>query len=643
MSTARHSLRWHVWRTIRTVVLWGVCVSGALLFYAHAVGIPDCLVRHILSRVNRGSFAVDIGSAKLSGIMHVNVDRATIYRKRVLGPPMLETGTVRVRLAPLAWFQGCSAIDDIVVDDVIWRPLQGRSQHRHPPGLIRRPLDFSAEIRNCQVHGVTLNSIRFSAVGHGQLLQVDDLSVSLQRSEKEGRLGGGLAYDLATRTLSGRLVTNVDPHIMTPLMDLYEMNYPLELVNRFNCDGAAPRGEFVFDRRMGVKGDIHLTGDFRIRDCSYRGVGLLRADGALTIDRRGDNYKVSVNNLFVVRREGMANVAFSVYPREKLVEFTAESTIAPLAMARMVGVLTNITPQHIEIQGASTIEASGRVDVNDSYAQTDFWAKVQADRIRVHEMTCDSGAVDLHMVGRSVTLTNFEASVYGGIASGHVVLEIPPRGESNSHYRASLNFEKADFESFMKAVTPPESKNAYQGELSGGLQIEGDSAGAFLKSINGVGSVHVRDGRVFLLPVFGGLSRLMTKIIPGLDFVLRQSDAKSEFEINDGVLTTEKVAVEGGILSLKGHGSYRLGDELDFDIQVKLMKEHTLVAKLLRVLTYPISKLFEFRLRGTLSEPVWYPVNFSMDLLERVGFKKREANTPSPPEPVIELEDDTSL
>jgi hypothetical protein len=34
-----------------------------------------------------------------------------------------------------------------------------------------------------------------------------------------------------------------------------------------------------------------------------------------------------------------------------------------------------------------------------------------------------------------------------------------------------------------------------------------------------------------------------------------------------------------------------------------------------------LSWLFEFRLRGTIDNPEWYPVNFSRDLLERVGLK----------------------
>jgi hypothetical protein len=614
------------------LTLWLLFIAGAFLLYANSVGIPNFILRPALARVNRGAFAAVIDDAKLDGFSHVRFDRACVYRKKVIGAPMFEADSVRVQLDVMAWIRGRSIVRTLTVDDATWRPAQGRSQEKGAPSKKRRPFEFTAEINNCEVQGITLDCIRFRASGQDQRLQVENLEVSLHRAEKAGRFGGSLAFDLSSRSLSGRLVTNLDPHIVIPLIDPHSMAYPLKLIKRFSFDGPAPRGELVFDRRLDVQGDLHLTGDFRIRDCSYRGVDLLRADGALTIDCRDENYSASMNNLFIVRREGMANVAFSVFPREKRVEFTAESSLEPLAMARMVGILATVTPRHIEIQGASTIEASGVMDVGDQYANTDIRARVQADHIRVHELSCDSGSVDMRMVGRSVTLTNIEASVYGGIGSGNVVLDIPPRGESNCHYRANVSIQNADFERVMQAVRPPKSKNAYQGELSGTLQLEGDSSGDYLKHLKGSGAIHVRDGRVFLLPIFGGLSRFMTKVIPGLDFVLRQSDATSKFEISDGVISTEKVAVEGDILSLKGHGSYVINQELDFDIQVKLMKEHTLVSKLIRVLTYPISKLFEFRVRGTLSEPDWYPVNFSMDLLERVGLKKRERSADKAPE-----------
>jgi hypothetical protein len=56
-------------------------------------------------------------------------------------------------------------------------------------------------------------------------------------------------------------------------------------------------------------------------------------------------------------------------------------------------------------------------------------------------------------------------------------------------------------------------------------------------------------------------------------------------------------------------------------VQVKLLKDDPLIAKVVRLITWPLSKLFEFRLTGTLDAPRWYPVNFSGELLEKLGLK----------------------
>jgi hypothetical protein len=114
----------------------------------------------------------------------------------------------------------------------------------------------------------------------------------------------------------------------------------------------------------------------------------------------------------------------------------------------------------------------------------------------------------------------------------------------------------------------------------------------------------------------------MAKLVPGLDFVLRQGDLSLDYTLAGGKVRSDNVSVEGDVLSLSGRGDYFLDERLDFLVQVKLMRESPIVGRLLRLITWPLSKLFEFRVAGTRSEPVWYPVNFSRDLLERLGIKR---------------------
>jgi hypothetical protein len=174
----------------------------------------------------------------------------------------------------------------------------------------------------------------------------------------------------------------------------------------------------------------------------------------------------------------------------------------------------------------------------------------------------------------------------------------------------------------------------YRGRVSGRFDVSGLVEDRTGEALTGEGAIRIKDGRVFMLPLFGGLSQALARVIPGLDFVLRQTDARAEFVIRNREARSTEIQVEGDVLSLTGRGAYRFDGGLDFYAQVQLMKHQTLVAKVLRTLTYPLSKLFEFRLRGTLDEPDWYPLNFSPELFERLGLKAAEEDGgAAPPEP----------
>jgi hypothetical protein len=611
---------------IHFLVFTAALVTG-LLLYANVVDLPRPIVSRVLASMSRGAFAFEAGAARLRGILSVRLTDVAMYRKQVLGDPMLESDVIYVRISPLAWMRQGAPVSSVVANHVVWRPKQGKSRKRRPPRPLRRRLAFRAQARSGRIYDVMLTNVACRVEGLGEKITAGDIEATLSAEGVSGRLSGQIGFDLMSRVMSCRVVSNFDPRIVKSFLFAHEMDFCRMLIERFSFEGEPPLVEWGFEWLVQEKGDIHVTGDFRMRDCTYCGVGLLRADGSVTVDRRGTNTFAELNNLFVVRREGMANVAFAVRPDEKRIEFDAESSLQPLAMGRMVGGLTNLLAKQVLFEGASTVVARGTLDYGGTHAGTDLRGSVQADRVAVGPFRCESGSCDIFMRGTEVTLTNIAAIVCGGTASGNVVLEVPPGGLSNVQYRADIRARGLDFEKFMQTVSTQGEDREYKGRLSGELQVTGRSGPAFDKTLNGKGRVRVSDGRVFMLPIFGGLSRLMTQVIPGLDFVLRQSDANCRFSIRDGRINTDKVAIEGDILSLSGRGAYDIGGDLDFDVQLKLLKEHTFVAKLVRVLTYPISKLFEFRLKGPLDDPKWYPVNFSFDLLERIGLRKTDSES----------------
>jgi len=116
----------------------------------------------------------------------------------------------------------------------------------------------------------------------------------------------------------------------------------------------------------------------------------------------------------------------------------------------------------------------------------------------------------------------------------------------------------------------------------------------------------------------------MTKIIPGLDFVLCQSNVKSKFTISDGKFHTRDVLIEGELFGLTGRGDYYLNNDLDFKVRVNLLKSKTLMGMTFQRLLSPLRWFLEFRLTGTFDKPRWYLRTFSKDMLKKLGLSRTD-------------------
>jgi hypothetical protein len=327
---------------------------------------------------------------------------------------------------------------------------------------------------------------------------------------------------------------------------------------------------------------------------------------------------VRVAPLLVVRDEGMARGGFTVYPNRETVEFDGASTINPAALFRMIGVLTNEIQRSFVFGGPVTIAGKGVVDFG-RMRQTDFRTTVTCRNLGCWTLDTEEATFNVGMKGLTNFIENVQGTMYGGRISGSATLIVPYGSETNLRYRVDAVASGVDFRRLV-AGRIREPKEEYTGQLSGSVRVEGIAGTGCAKTAVGEGAVNIKNGRLFVLPLFGGLSQQIARVIPGVDFVVRQTDGSASFRIRDGKLVSDKALIEGGLLSLSGKGFYALDETLGFDVQIRLLRERSFVAKLLRVPTYVISKIFEFRLRGTLTKPDWYPVNFSWGLGDRLGL-----------------------
>jgi hypothetical protein len=173
-------------------------------------------------------------------------------------------------------------------------------------------------------------------------------------------------------------------------------------------------------------------------------------------------------------------------------------------------------------------------------------------------------------------------------------------------------FDNTDFTAALRAVTD-RIEQSHEGRLSGTADLTGFVGVGQGHTATGRGTIHIEDGRLLEIPIFGGFSRHLARIIPGVAFT-SQSDFHSVFRIARGRAVTEQAELQGALLTMQARGAYGFDRSLDFVVEAKLLRKG-LVAEVVRLLTLPVTKLLEYDLTGTLSAPQWIPRNMPKELL----------------------------
>ena len=98
--------------------------------------------------------------------------------------------------------------------------------------------------------------------------------------------------------------------------------------------------------------------------------------------------------------------------------------------------------------------------------------------------------------------------MYGGEISGAARFVVPQAPASNTAVDVALKMKDVDFER-VADVWIDEAENGYRGRLSGELVVQGLLGAQNTGTLHGNGLINIDDGRVFMLPVFGGLSDII--------------------------------------------------------------------------------------------------------------------------------------
>jgi AsmA-like C-terminal region len=238
---------------------------------------------------------------------------------------------------------------------------------------------------------------------------------------------------------------------------------------------------------------------------------------------------------------------------------------------------------------------------------------------------------NIHWLGQTLILTNLTASFYGGDANGSARFDFRPKEGADFEFVA--NVKNADMHRLAADLSSP--TNHLEGVLGGRFVITSANSKDW-RTWNGYGRANLHDGLIWDVPIFGIVSPVLNTIAPGLGSS-RATDATARFTLTNGVAFSDDLEIRSTMVRLQYLGTVDLQSRVNEHVTAQLLRDTWVVGPLISTALWPVSKLFEYKITGTLqkpnSEPVYVPKYLLMPLhpvrsLEEILSGGADTNTP---------------
>ena len=460
--------------------------------------------------------------------------------------------------------------------------------------------------KNLVAAAVPVPSLRFEFQLENGDLTLSNLTAEVGLAQQQGRLEGRFALQGSTRRFQVQAHTTFDPHALFPIMGQGLSN----VIALIHFDEHLPVADLGATGMLSDSKQLVVTGRVSAADFTFRDERVVLAKSAFRLAHN----VLDLPDAQVVREDGYVQGHATYDIDNEMLDVDATGAAPPPPVAHMISAGLERTIRRFTFAGPVRVAVKGRVSVGSTSQHTDLRLTAEGERLGWNRLLAERANFDLRVIGPRLTFTNVHGVFCGGEFHGAADFS-NVADASNCHYTASLAITNASFASICETLRSPAvdgttTSNSMSGELTG--QVAWSGRLDPWQSMEGSGEVYIHNGSIFQIKLFGGLSTLLGKIYTGLGS-LSQTEFQMPFTISTGQIHSDDINIKGNVISLKGHGDYRFTNELNFNAQVQLLRNGT-IADVLRIVTYPVTKLLEFKLIGTLEDPKWRPVNLPKEL-----------------------------
>ncbi len=472
--------------------------------------------------------------------------------------------------------------------------------------------EFSLELENPRILGVEAEYVSGKVASSGRRITLSDIKLVLPDRDCKAHLSGDFEMDLDMQRIRGDLRGSLKQSQVRPLIEILDVQCALEYIDAFTGISSPIPANMRLRADLTTK-DIALKIGMTLPECKYNSVPFEKGEGGIEFESFHENGKLKT------RTKVFVPVASDAKGRRLSGWLSVDDAAGPYRIEMDVR-------SELDVKDAvSIIDIDGFDGLDD--VRCDTPPLVTAKGVCATE-TSDVAANSLsgtfsflHGAVNGFSMNDFRAEY---TLKGDV-LELEMRATGKTGGRISA-FNRIDFEGFEDGKGRYETKGDYKdgsleeladlltfdlGERNGKVDWKLEMSGALedetFKTLNGRGKLEIRDGHLAQMKLFAGLTELLAEKIPGVSFLVNQTQASCDYTIEDGIFKSDDIFIEGGLISIKGWGKYDIvNDNLDFITRVQFMKKESLVGKIVHPVTLPFTKLLlEFKVNGPLDDPQW--------------------------------------
>lgn len=305
----------------------------------------------------------------------------------------------------------------------------------------------------------------------------------------------------------------------------------------------------------------------------------------------------------VVRTEGMGSAESVVIdiPRKKLFINHAAGALNVADVTHAIGPAVEKTMEPYHFFEAPPAQVHGFVDLENELG-SDLRFTVAAGAFEWRSFRFQQITGDVHWAGTALTLSNVVGSMHGGSVEMSAAFDFAAKEGTDFAFRTLAH--GINFHSLMTDLSSPTNK--LEGTLSGLLVVTNANTDR-ARSWFGFGNATLQDGLIWDVPALGFFSPILNKLKPGSGNN-RAREVAATFTITNSVITTSDLQIHASGMVLNYNGTVDFDTRINGRVEAELLRDMPGLGPVVSKVLWPMTKLFEYKVAGTLGKPKAQPV-----------------------------------